>query len=316
MFGGADSYVETLNQVLTFVQTTTPTTEELVSWHREQFARVSSRDSIMRRVRYLNQVGFLAQNGERWGLGDAGRTYVEENDTATLLRIMCERNVGLRSLLYALSVGPMSIEEISDQQLDTHPELGWTRGEADMAKQRTNWLRSMGLVEKRGTKFALTEDGREFVETAVEEWADTAADTEERDEFEAGTYQTVTYARSVDPEFRATVLSRYGEACPVSGVDHADLLDVAHILPWSEYPNARADLSNVLTLSKTHHAAFDRELFTIDPEYHIRVNPTFETESELLERTILNRAGEKLSLPHEAIDRDYLREYNQSLEWV
>jgi putative restriction endonuclease len=99
-------------------------------------------------------------------------------------------------------------------------------------------------------------------------------------------------------------------------VDHPGLLDVAHILPWSEYPDARADLSNVLALSKTHHAAFDRELFTIDPEYHIRVNPGFETESDLLKRTILNQAGERLSLPHEAIDRDYLREYNQSLKWL
>lgn len=316
MFGGATSYVETLDQVLAFVRASAPTTDELVEWHREQFMRVSSRDSIMRRVKYLKQVGFLAQLGEQWELGDAGRTYIKDNDIATLLRIMCERNVGLRSLLYALSAEPMSIEKISDQQLDTHPELGWTRGETDMAKQRANWLRSMGLVERRNGAFALTDDGREFVETAVEDWADTAATIGDSDEFTASTYQTVVHARSVDPEFRATVLSRYGETCPVSGVDHPGLLDVAHILPWSEYPDIRADLSNVLALSKTHHAAFDRELFTIDREYYIRVNPTFETESDLLARTILNRAGEQLSLPSEALDRDYLREYNQSLEWV
>jgi putative restriction endonuclease len=241
---------------------------------------------------------------------------VQNDDIATLLEIMCARNVGLRSLLYALSAGPMGIEAISDQQLDTHPELGWTRGETDMAKQRTNWLRSMGLVEKRDDAFALTEAGREFVESAVEAWADTEPLSEQSDQFSADTYRTTTDARAVDPEFRATVLSRYDETCPVSGVDHPGLLDVAHVLPWREYPDVRADLANVLPLSKTHHAAFDRELFTIDPEYHVRVNPDFETDSDLLKRTIRDRAGESLSLPSEAIDPEYLREYNQSLEWL
>jgi putative restriction endonuclease len=316
MFGGATSYVDTLDRILTFVRADTPTTDDIVEWHREQFARVSSRDSIMRRVRYLDQVGFLTQRGEQWTLGDAGRKYVQNDDIATLLEVMCARNVGLRSLLYALSAGPMGIGAISDQQLDTHPELGWTRGETDMAKQRTNWLRSMGLVERRDGAFALTEAGREFVESAVEAWADTEPASEQSDQFSADTYQTTTDARAVDPEFRATVLSRYDETCPVSGVDHPRLIDVAHILPWREYPNVRADLSNVLPLSKTHHAAFDCELFTIDPEYHIRVNPDFETDSDLLKRTIRDRAGESLSLPSEAIDPEYLREYNQSLEWL
>jgi putative restriction endonuclease len=63
----------------------------------------------------------------------------------------------------------MTLGEVSEQQLDTHPEWGWSRRETDMAKQRVNWLRSMGLVEKQGNEYALTDDGREFVERAVAE---------------------------------------------------------------------------------------------------------------------------------------------------
>jgi putative restriction endonuclease len=268
MFGGGTRYVETLDAILEFVETHQPTTDELVGWHRGTFANVSSRDSIMRRVRYLQQVGFLQQDQTGWDLGPAGSEYVENQDTPTLLRIMCTRNVGLRSLLYALSAGPMTIAEISDQQLDTHPELGWARGETDMATQRANWLRSMGLVEKHNGEYALTAEGRQFVEDAVEEWADTAWTPDAADhELTAGTYETTAHARAVDPEFRATVLSRHERTCPVSGVDHPGLLDVAHVLSWSDYPKYRADLSNVLPLSKTHHAAFDRDLFTIDQDY-------------------------------------------------
>ncbi|WP_435348686.1 HNH endonuclease [Haloarchaeobius sp. HRN-SO-5] len=317
MFGGATRYVETLDSILAFVDAHHPSTDELVDWHRGQFANVSSADSIMRRVRYLENVGFLAETSEGWTLGEAGEKYAKEFDTATLLGIMCDRNVGLRSLLYALVVAPMTIEEIGEQQLDTHPELGWNPTETDMAKQRANWLRSMGLVEKRGDEFALTDEGRAFVDGAVEDWAGSDWTSEgEGEDIAAGTYETVVQARSVDPEFRATALSRYGRACPVSGVDHAGLLDVAHVLPWSEYPGHRSDLSNVLVLSKTHHAAFDRNLFTLDTEYRLVVNPGFDTESDLLERTILNRDGERVGVPDGAVDAGYLRQHNEGMEWV
>ena len=317
MFGGGSRYVETLDTILEFVEAHQPTTDELVGWHRGSFANVSSRDSIMRRVSYLHQAGFLRQANDHWELGDAGRRYVEKGDVATLLRIMCDRNVGLRSLMYALAVGPMTLGAVSEQQLDTHPELGWSRGETDMAKQRVNWLRSMGLVEKRGEKYALTDNGLQFVERAVEEWADSGWTSSVRNVgMTAGMYEATVHARSVDPEFRATVLSRHDRTCPVSGVDHPGLLDVAHVLSWSEYPEYRADLSNVLALSTTHHAAFDRGLFTIDQEYRLRVNPSFETRSDLLQRTIIDRAGERISIPDDSLKPQYVTQHNASLGWV
>jgi putative restriction endonuclease len=111
-------------------------------------------------------------------------------------------------------------------------------------------------------------------------------------------------------------LSRYDRTCPVSGVDHPGLLDVAHVLPWSDYPGHRADLSNVLALSKTHHAAFDRELFTIDQDYRLRVNPEFETKSDVLQRTIIDRAGEPVSLPDDSLKPQYVAQHNAALEWI
>lgn len=317
MFGGATNYVETLDGILEFVEAHQPTTDELVGWHRGTFVNVSSRDSIMRRLTYLEQVGFLDCEHDQWYLSQAGAEYVQEQDTSTLLRIMCNRNVGLRSLLYALSARPMTIEEISDQQLDTHPELGWSRGETDMATQRANWLRSMNLVQKRDTEYELTEEGRRFVENAVAEWAEgRERATDLTLDVTAGMYETITHARAIDPEFRATVLSQYDWTCPISGVDHPGLLDVAHVLSWSDFPAYRAELSNVLPLSKTHHAAFDRELFTIDHEYRLRVHPSFDTESELLTQTLLDQNGQRLSKMAARVDPDRLRRRNATLEWL
>ena len=317
MFGGGTRYVETLDSILEFVGTHRPTTDELLGWHRGTFVNVSSRDSIMRRVSYLEQVGFLRQEDKRWVIGQAGHEYTQQQDVTTLFRIMCDRNIGLRSLLYALSADSMTVVEISDQQLNTHPELGWSQGQTDMAKQRTNWLRSMGLVKKREDEFALTDDGRRFVEDAVEDWANSdQIPADSSDEMTAGTYEATITARAVDPEFRATVISRHDRTCPISGVDHSRLLDVAHVLSWSEYPEHRADLSNVLPLSKTHHAAFDRELFTIDRDYRLRVNPSFETQSDLLQHTIIDHAGDKVPLPDESLNPNYVAEHNAALEWI
>lgn len=318
MFGGGDGYVETLDAILSFVLAHDPTTDELVGWHRGTFEQVSSRNSILRRVDYLEDVGFLTQESGHWQIGEEGQTYMADRSTETLLEIMVRRNVGLRSLLYALSAGPMSIEEVSDQQLHTHPELGWDPANTDMAVQRVNWLRSLGLVKKDGAEYALTEEGRAFTEAAVAEWAEpeSSGHSGEFGPKTAGTYETVGEARAVDPEFRATVLTRYERTCPVSGVDHPALLDVAHVLPWSDYPNHRADLGNVLPLSKIHHAAFDRGIFTIDQEYRVRVNPAFETESTLLKQTILEQADTQISMPTTGLDSSYLRKHNETLDWL
>lgn len=317
MFGGRTQYVETLQSVLKFIDSYHPTTNELLGWHRGSFANVSSEKSIMRRVRYLSNAGFLQKVDGHWKLGPAGQEYAPEYDIDVLLRIMCGRNVGFRSLLYALAVAPMTIEEISDQQLDTHPELGWSRGETDMAFQRANWLWSMGLIQKQDDKYELTSRGREFVEDAVEAWAEPISTSNgPAESMTAHAYETVAVTRAVDPEFRVTTLERYNQTCPISGIDHPALLDVAHILSWSDYPKHRADLGNVLALSKTHHAAFDRGLFTISRDYEIVVNPTFETDSDHLKQTLVNQNGAKLPLENPGVSESYLAKRNSTLEWV
>ncbi len=63
MLGGGTRYVDTLDAIIEFVDTHNPTTDELVGWHRGTFTNVSSGDSIMRRVSYLQQVGFLRYDG-------------------------------------------------------------------------------------------------------------------------------------------------------------------------------------------------------------------------------------------------------------
>lgn len=156
----------------------------------------------------------------------------------------------------------------------------------------------------------------ESLDTDAKTDTETIEDEPDSPEYTAETYETTVTARSLPAAFRIGVLDRYDHTCPVSGVDHDRLLDVAHILSWSDFPESRTDPGNVLLLSKTHHAAFDAGLFTLDASSHLRINPAFETESEHLRRTLLDRSGEQVSLPVDTSTMEgYLTEHNRRLDW-
>jgi putative restriction endonuclease len=135
------------------------------------------------------------------------------------------------------------------------------------------------------------------------------------EEYEAREYETTVGVRSMPAAFRDAVLTRYDCRCPVSGVDQARLLDVAHVLSWSDHESLRTDPGNVVALDKTHHAAFDAGLYTLDADFRLHVSPEFETESDLLRRTIAEQNGERVAVPEDTLDPAHLEQRNRALDW-
>lgn len=133
--------------------------------------------------------------------------------------------------------------------------------------------------------------------------------------YTASTYETTVGARSMPAAFRGFVLDQYGHRCPVSGVDRTALIDVAHVLPWSDYEDVRTDPENVFALDKTHHAAFDEGYFTLDGEFRLRVAPSFETESDLLRRTLVEQSGTRIERVADRVNPQYLARHNETLDW-
>lgn len=66
--------------------------------------------------------------------------------------------------------------------------------------------------------------------------------------------------------FRRTVLAKTGGACAITHCPITQLIEAAHILPWSDYPEHRLDVRNGIMLSSTFHRAFDANLFGITPD--------------------------------------------------
>lgn len=63
----------------------------------------------------------------------------------------------------------------------------------------------------------------------------------------------------------------YANTCTVCHLNHPELLDAAHIVPDTE-ADGLAVVPNGLTLCKMHHAAYDRNLMGISPDYVVHIN--------------------------------------------
>lgn len=129
------------------------------------------------------------------------------------------------------------------------------------------------------------------------------------------TVETTRYpmAKSV----RVEALQRYNKACLLTDVDLPALLDAAHVLPRAERPSEVRNPKNILVLNKLHHEAFDRDLFTIDTDYCVQVDPELSTDSELVNNSLVAADGKKVRFPESAsLNRNFLAERNAELAWV
>ena len=100
------------------------------------------------------------------------------------------------------------------------------------------------------------------------------------------------------PVFRAQVMRAYSTTCAVCLLKHADLLDAAHILADAD-KGGFANVDNGLALCKLHHAAYDRNLMGITPDYvvQIRADILEEVDGPMLRHGLQDMHGRNLHLP-------------------
>jgi putative restriction endonuclease len=111
-------------------------------------------------------------------------------------------------------------------------------------------------------------------------------------------------ARLHQPAFRAKVMHAYANSCAICSLKHVELLDAAHIIPDADR-GGFAHVSNGLSLCKIHHAAYDRNLLGITPDYVVRINNALldEIDGPMLRYGLQDMHGRALTLPLRKIDR-------------
>lgn len=140
-----------------------------------------------------------------------------------------------------------------------------------------------------------------FVEIAVDESLRYLAESTPTADSRAYA-ERLTKLRLHQPVFRARVLAAYDKACTICRLKHVDLLDAAHILGDAE--GGQPEIVNGLAMCKIHHAAYDRGLLGVRPDYVVEVRPDvlLEIDGPMLRHGIQEVHGWRLGLPRRVAD--------------
>lgn len=114
--------------------------------------------------------------------------------------------------------------------------------------------------------------------------------------------ERLTKLRLHQPVFRARVLAAYERTCAICRLKHVDLLDAAHIL--SDTEGGQPVVPNGLTLCKIHHAAYDRQILGVRPDYvvEVREDVLAEVDGPMLKHGLQEVHGWRLQLPKRVAD--------------
>lgn len=126
-----------------------------------------------------------------------------------------------------------------------------------------------------------------------------------------------TRRRLHQPVFASQVMLAYQTRCAVCALGHRELLDAAHIIPDND-PRGEPVVPNGLALCKIHHAAYDRNILGIRPDYIVEIHERLliEIDGPMLRHGLqAHHARPLMQLPKRRADmpdRDRLEErYSQ-----
>ena len=112
-----------------------------------------------------------------------------------------------------------------------------------------------------------------------------------------------TRHRMHQTSFRERVINAYREKCSLCSLGHRELLDAAHIIPDFE-KGGDPVIQNGLSMCKIHHAAFDKNIIGISPEYSIKLRHDIleEIDGPMLRHGLQEFHNKKLILPNKRKD--------------
>jgi putative restriction endonuclease len=104
--------------------------------------------------------------------------------------------------------------------------------------------------------------------------------------------------------FREAVIAAYDGRCALSGLPESLLLDAAHIVEDKDERFGQPVVPNGIPLSKIHHAAFDKHLIGIDPDYQLHVSGRLlELKDGPMLEALKGLDGQKIHLPRRVKDQ-------------
>jgi len=121
-----------------------------------------------------------------------------------------------------------------------------------------------------------------------------------------------TRRRQQTAAFRRIVMRNYGGACSFCGIDVFELLETAHIRPWSADSAGRLNPANAVCLCALHHRAFDQGLLGLGEDLRIEVSPRLKrSASPVVRDALIGLEGAKMRLPRQFVPDTSAVEYHR-----
>jgi putative restriction endonuclease len=148
--------------------------------------------------------------------------------------------------------------------------------------------------DPRGLRFTIAMDDRKVA--PAEEYAV----SEPVDAIRRSYVTRLGKQRMHQQQFRLRVLRAYREQCAICHLRHEELLDAAHILP-DGHPRGEPIVPNGLALCKLHHAAFDRHILGVRPDFTVELRPIIlrEPDGPMLKYGLQGFQDAQLLLPRD-----------------
>ena len=111
--------------------------------------------------------------------------------------------------------------------------------------------------------------------------------------------------------FRIAVRHNCHDRCVLSRCTAERLIEAAHILPWSAFPELRLDVTNGLVLNRLIHSAFDSNILGIDANGMVHISEFLLKKSGTLSNYFSSLSGYKLDFSNKRLfrvapNRDFL----------
>ena len=161
-YGGVTNRLENLQACLMFIQSTTPTRNQLIQWVINN-TRASSVDAVSHHLTFLDAIDLIELDDTTCELATYGEQWLGDRDPDTLYTALTEGVKGFDTILEALAEEPWTDTELMDLLVSEFDEAEMTK--PGPAIRHREWLQVLGYATREGDTTYITDVGREALAT-------------------------------------------------------------------------------------------------------------------------------------------------------
>jgi hypothetical protein len=163
-YGGVNGRLEILRQMLEYVESNSPTEEDLIDWILSN-SRAQSGEAVVHHLNFIKATGLIHDSDNHHSLTNRGKQYLSEEDPFVLYQALRGGVKGFETILTAMQNGPMSDEAIMDLLIGEFEECNMTT--PGVAARHREWLEALGFVQGTDEGYALTDNGHIALDPSV-----------------------------------------------------------------------------------------------------------------------------------------------------